>query len=204
MDGFIYQIELNSGCVSKIIANYFSMFLNLWRTLFCVTAYCLSSKEKRHLVESDFGTFYNMVKSLIFCKHDRNLFYHRMGRISVLYSWLLPGESSIVFPFSCSLGEHCHFVHNRGCHLNAKSIGKDFVCYAYVVIGAKSLECSDLPTIGDNVTLGTGVVVVGGINIGNNVKIAANAFVNKSIPDNCIVMGNPAKIVMKDGVKLNK
>lgn len=51
------------------------------------------------------------------------------------------------------------------------------------------------PTIGDNVYIGPGAKLFGGINIGNNVQIGANAVVNKSFPDNVSVVGVPARIV---------
>ena len=40
-----------------------------------------------------------------------------------------------------------------------------------------------------------GAIVFGGITIGDNVTIGANAVVNKPIPDNAIVAGVPAKII---------
>lgn len=52
-----------------------------------------------------------------------------------------------------------------------------------------------MPIIGDNVHISHGAVVFGGIVIGNNVKIGANAVVNKPVPDNAIVAGVPAKIL---------
>jgi serine O-acetyltransferase len=54
------------------------------------------------------------------------------------------------------------------------------------------------PTIDDNVWIGTGSVIVGGINIGKNVLIAPNSFVNFNVPDNSLVIGNPAKIIEKE------
>ena len=59
------------------------------------------------------------------------------------------------------------------------------------------------PTIGNNVFIGAGAVVCGGITIGNNVQIGANAVVMKDVPPNCTVIGNPAIIVRKDGVRVN-
>ena len=53
------------------------------------------------------------------------------------------------------------------------------------------------PTIGDNVTIYAGACVIGGIKIGNNVVIGANAVVTKDIPDNSVVVGNPAKTIKK-------
>ena len=99
---------------------------------------------------SDFGSYHNMVRTLVFAKHNRNLFYHRIGRVSILFSWILPGDNTLRLPFSCTIGSHCHFIHNDACHLNAESIGNDFVCYPHVVIGSKSLCDKGKPTIGNN------------------------------------------------------
>lgn len=51
----------------------------------------------------------------------------------------------------------------------------------------------EFPIIGDNFDLGMGAIVIGGINIGNNVKVGANAVVNKSFGDNSVLVGIPAK-----------
>lgn len=54
------------------------------------------------------------------------------------------------------------------------------------------------PTIDDYVWIGTGAVIVGEIKIGKNVLIAPNSFVNFDVPDNSLVIGNPAKIINKN------
>ncbi len=54
------------------------------------------------------------------------------------------------------------------------------------------------PTIDDYVWIGIGSVLVGNINIGKNVLIAPNSFVNFDVPDNSLVIGNPAKIIRKE------
>ena len=53
------------------------------------------------------------------------------------------------------------------------------------------------PVIGDNVICGANVVIIGGINVGNNCIIGAGSVVVKSIPDNSIVVGNPAHVINK-------
>ena len=52
--------------------------------------------------------------------------------------------------------------------------------------------------IGENVWIGTGARVHKGITVGDNSIIAANAMVTKDVPPNCIVAGNPAKVVKED------
>lgn len=71
-----------------------------------------------------------------------------------------------------------------------------------VTIGSDGRKHNTKPTIGNNVTIYTGAVVVGEITIGDNVKIAANTVVIKSVPSNCTVAGNPAYIVKRDGQKV--
>ena len=51
------------------------------------------------------------------------------------------------------------------------------------------------PIIGDNVTLGVNVTVIGGVTIGNNVIIGAGSVVVKDIPDNSIAVGNPCRVI---------
>ena len=56
-----------------------------------------------------------------------------------------------------------------------------------------------VPTIADNVWIGTNAVIVGGISIGTDVMIAPNSFVNFDVPPHSIVTGNPAKIISREG-----
>lgn len=50
-------------------------------------------------------------------------------------------------------------------------------------------------TIGDNVFIGAGSIILPNVKIGNNVVIGAGSLVNKNIPDNSVAAGNPAKII---------
>ena len=52
--------------------------------------------------------------------------------------------------------------------------------------------------IGANVWIGSYARVCKGVTIGDNSIVAANAIVTKDVPENCIVAGNPARIVKVD------
>lgn len=82
--------------------------------------------------------------------------------------------------------------------INAESIGKNFRCIHLTTIGAKE---EGRPVLGDNVSLGANVTIVGNVHIGNNVVVGAGAVVVKDVPDNCVVAGNPARILRKIEVK---
>ena len=83
-------------------------------------------------------------------------------------------------------------MHPYATFLNAASIGKNFTCLQCTTIGKKD---NVKPVIGDNVTLGANVVVIGNVRIGNNVMIGAGSVVVKDIPNNSIAVGNPAKVI---------
>lgn len=52
-------------------------------------------------------------------------------------------------------------------------------------------------TIGNNVWIGGGSIILPNITIGNNVVIAAGSVVTKNVSDNLLVGGNPARIIKK-------
>ena len=60
------------------------------------------------------------------------------------------------------------------------------------------------PVIKDNVEILTNAVIAGDITIGNNCVIGPGAVVFKSIPDNCVVVGNPAYILKENGIIVNR
>ncbi len=53
--------------------------------------------------------------------------------------------------------------------------------------------------IGNNCFIGMNTTVLGGVTIGNNVVIGANSLVSKDIPDNCVAVGNPARVIRSVG-----
>lgn len=50
-------------------------------------------------------------------------------------------------------------------------------------------------SIGDGSWIGSGAIVLDGVRIGRNVVIGAGAVVNKDVPDYCVAVGNPARVV---------
>ena len=84
-------------------------------------------------------------------------------------------------------------IHSCGVAINSSVRGgKDVKIEHQVTIGAERHES---PVLGDNVFLGVGCKIVGGVTIGSNVKVGANAVVVSDVPDNATAVGVPARII---------
>lgn len=78
-------------------------------------------------------------------------------------------------------------------------IGKNVNIATGVTIGQENRgKRKGVPTIGNDVWIGTNSVIVGKIEIGNDVLIAPLTFINFDVPDHSIVIGNPGRIIKKE------
>ena len=93
-----------------------------------------------------------------------------------------------------SIGDNCTIVHSTILTHDAST--KMFL--GYTKIGRVS--------IGNNVFIGHGCVILPGVTIGDNVIIGAGSIVRKDIPSGSVVMGNPASIVcsLEEYIEKNK
>ena len=171
--------------------------------------YYVRSKN-RHLIDADIARIntyrcchlpyegkFLLIQTLLHNKYYRNVFYMRIGsRFLPKLTWYLPAVQTFI---PCTnMGGGCYPAHPFATVLNARKIGDNFSFRNSTTIGNKSdfiKDSPDTPIIGNNVTLGANVVIIGGITIGNNVVVGAGSVVVKSVPDNCIVAGNPARII---------
>ena len=78
------------------------------------------------------------------------------------------------------------------------NIGKNVNILKGATIGYSGGKHPGAPVIGDRVYIGLNSTVLGGITIGDDVLIAPNAFVNRSVPSHSVVIGNPCTIIPKE------
>lgn len=95
-------------------------------------------------------------------------------------------------------GLYLGHAYNITINSNAK-IGCNCNIHKGVVIGqANRGSRKGYPTIGDRVWIGINSAIVGNVNIGDDVMIAPNSFVNVDIPSHSVVFGNPCIIKHRD------
>lgn len=137
------------------------------------------------------------VGGLVYLLHNnryfRKLYYHRLGPVRAMaVSWLRPGDRYLSIGTDTKIGPGVLLAHPYATILNAERIGRNFSFIHMTTIGdAKGRK----PVIGDNVTLGANVTIVGDVTVGDNVTIGAGSVVVKDIPSGSIAVGNPARVV---------
>jgi serine O-acetyltransferase len=79
---------------------------------------------------------------------------------------------------------------------NATRIGSDALLMHQVTLGAPTVSrIGQMPTIGNNVVLGAGAKVIGGVTIGDNVFVGVNAIVTQDVPAD-------SKVVAQAGIDI--
>jgi serine O-acetyltransferase len=94
------------------------------------------------------------------------------------------------------IGPGLYIGHASSLFVGADSIGDNFSVTHNVTIGqGHSHGGEGKPSIGNNVWVGTGAVVAGAIHVGDNVTISPGTFLSRTIPDACLVGGNPGRVL---------
>ena len=134
-----------------------------------------------------------------------HFFYkHKMFFIARAISQATVRMTGIEIHPGATIGRRFVIDHGTGVVIGETAeIGDDVLIYQGVTLGGTGKDVGKRhPTLGNNVMVGAGAKVLGPIKIGNNVRIAAGAVVLTDIPDNCTAVGIPARIVRRDGEKV--
>jgi len=141
-----------------------------------------------------FGSFWNLrdhlrkqkrPNALLVRIHDKHL--ERLG------SWI---------PYTVDFGGEPCFPHGpTGVFVSQRAkIGKNAVIFHHVTIGSNTLNNSGntgSPIIGDSVYIGAGAKIIGGIRIGDNCRIGANAVVYDDMPPHSVAVASPTRLIQK-------
>lgn len=145
---------------------------------------------------------YKMIPQIRFMIKKRKVDYYRNhNRLLFLFHMFSYRKLKVLYgvdlPASVKLGEGVVIEHIGGITINPEvSIGNNCNIYNGVTIGIeKRGKRKGVPTIGNKVWMGSNSIIVGNINVGDNVLIAPGAYVNFDVPDDSIVLGNPGRVI---------
>ena len=136
---------------------------------------------------------------IVLCRSSRSALLNGLPALAHLLSYLNQIIFGIEISPRCVIGPGIFFPHTSGTVIGASKIGKDVTVFQGVTLGARQIDMNyDLslrPELGDYVVVGAGAKVLGGISLGDNVKVGANSVLLKSVPANATVAGIPAREV---------
>lgn len=136
---------------------------------------------------------------IVLCRASRSAMLRGIPVVPKLLSYLNIVIFGIEVTPRCEIGSGVFFPHTSGIVIGARRLGRNVTVFQGVTLGSKDLDMGFDPTlrpeVGDNVVLGSGCKVLGGIRIGDNVTVGANSVVVNSVESNCTVVGIPARKV---------
>jgi serine O-acetyltransferase len=155
------------------------------------------------------------IRHLFFGESYKYIFWMRtcsFAKASIIYKYTLYPFARIILkhyvyklgisiPYKTNIGKGFYIGHFGGVVINSgATIGVNCNISQCVTIGrAGRGGAKGFPVIGNNVYLGPGAKIIGGIKIGNDVVIGANSVVTKDVPDKAVVVGIPGKVISFDG-----
>lgn len=106
--------------------------------------------------------------------------------------------------YTVKVGRRVKLEHFGGMILGAREIGNDVILRQNTTFGIRAVDdLNAKPTIGNNVDIGAGAVIVGNVKIGDNCIIGANSLIFTDVAENSIMMGVPAKKIANHYPKKN-
>jgi serine O-acetyltransferase len=126
-----------------------------------------------------------------------NCGWRLLAKIPALINFTVFG---IEVPPRLQIGPGLVIMHTYGTVLGARLIGANFTVYHQVTLGAKDIDFdynpSKRPTIESNVIVCVGAKVLGGVTIGDDCIVGANAVVLQDVPPRSTAVGVPARIMV--------
>jgi serine O-acetyltransferase len=124
-----------------------------------------------------------------------------LARLNSQFARLLTGIE--IHP-GAELGRRLFIDHGIGTVIGETAIvGDDVTLYQGVTLGGTGKEKGKRhPTLGNNISIGSGAKLLGNITIGDNCRVGAGSVVLRNVPANSTIVGVPGHIVLRDGKRV--
>jgi serine O-acetyltransferase len=119
----------------------------------------------------------------------------RLSPLALIFNKLNTVLNNCIIGRGADFGPRFVLIHATGVVINgAVRGGSDVRIEHQVTIGSEGRRA---PVLGDHLFIGAGAKIIGGVRIGNDARIGANAVVVHDVPAHCTVVGVPARIVRR-------
>ena len=119
--------------------------------------------------------------------------------MSVIYRWMhrrVRNRYGIELHYTAKIGRRFRIAHQGAIVIHEHAtIGDDCTIRQGVTIGSTGEYSMQGPTLGDNVDVGAGAMILGKVKIGDNVRIGANSVIMMNVPANSMAVAPPARII---------
>ncbi len=163
-------------------------------------------KERDPAAKSSLEIFflYPGVKAIRMYRRAHFFYTHNMPFIARWISQSAAKKTGIEIHPGATIGRRLVIDHGHGVVIGETAeIGDDVLIYQGVTLGGTGKDIGKRhPTIGNNVMISSGAKVLGPFKVGDNSRIAAGAVVLDEVPPDSTVVGVPARVVKRDGVKV--
>ncbi|MBQ2273895.1 MAG: serine O-acetyltransferase EpsC [Acutalibacteraceae bacterium] len=131
-------------------------------------------------------------------------FRHKLFFLARLISQRAVRKTGIEIHPGATIGRRLVIDHGTGVVIGETAeIGDDVLIYQGVTLGGTGKDKGKRhPTIGNNVMISSGAKVLGPFKVGDNSRIAAGAVVLDEVPPDCTVVGVPARVVKRSGIRV--
>ena len=166
---------------------------------------CIKERDPAATSIAEILLLYPGLKAIRAHRKAHWFYKHNMHLIARYISQRSARKTNIEIHPGATIGRRFFIDHGTGVVIGETAeIGDDVTIYQGVTLGGTGKDIGKRhPTVGSGVMIGAGSKVLGPFRVGNNSNIAAGSVVLHEIPDNCTAVGAPARVVKRDGKRVD-
>src|SRR5271156_5653692 len=147
---------------------------------------------------------YSGLHAVWFYRVNHWLWNHRFLLLGRWLSQVARFFTGIEIHPGAQIGRRLFIDHGIGTVIGETAIvGDDVTLYQGVTLGGTGKEKGKRhPTLGNNISIGSGAKLLGNITIGDNCRVGAGSVVLRNVPANSTIVGVPGHIVLRDGKRV--